>query len=407
MRSSEPSVVGARRALLLAVTLAAAVASLSLSGFRFKDDDSILYGHIAAGLVDQPVSSWIEPHWPPARPRGYQAAMPGNWKTGPFEEHMAVFFWLPALVGKMGAGPELAILAANLVYILLILLLIYALVRERYGEPAAHLATWTWVFSQAGLTYLVRGNHEPALAVGVLGAILGMVRLPRHVGWGALMVASVVWCFAMKGVVGLVIFPTLVAWWWCTGRSRRGVVAVGVALVVTAVFALLYDAAYQARTGHSFFRAYLSIHTGYAAEKEQFHPLKKLVNVGFYAGNALLGFAPWSLALVWLVVRAAREKRKDLLDDVTRATLLTLAIYIAFLATFDRRSIRYIFSVYPVMAVCCAPLVLQLSARLRGWVEKLWRHSPEMLMGASMLVLWVRIYVHMNHYSYISTHALN
>lgn len=379
-----------RTRVLAALTFVLMVLSIPLSGFTFIDDDSILYSTIAHQLAEAPFSTWMQPQWPP-----------GRWKSGAFEEHMAVFFWPPALLGKLGVETQLAILIVNNIYLLVILLCVCAFVRRHAGDAAAMLAAWTWVLSPAAVTYLVRGNHEPALGAGVVVAIYCVSRRREHWGFGLGAALACAWCLAMKGVLGLVILPVLLAWWYFDGAESRGALVLAGCTFAMIACGAIYDVMYAHVQGYSFFGKYLDIHLGYAVDKDRGVALSKWRNVEFYVRNALLGFFPWSAGLI--VAWVAKLRAKESLDSVVKGALSSVAIYIAFLSYFDRLSIRYIFSVYPIMALCAAPMIYAYSARVRNWMEKPAIASPTTLMAGLLVVLWGRILVHTHFYHYVST----
>lgn len=371
---------------VLAVALC--VALVPLTGFQFLEDDSLLYGQMAGQLAHQPLASWLTPVWPA-----------GRWKSGLFEEHLAVFLWPPALVGSLGLGWMESILLVNLGYLVGAMVLLRSLAQRRWGEDAAVVAAWVWLVTPGVTTYLVRGNHEPALAMGMVLALWGMERSEQ--GWDgtAAAAAGAVWCVAMKGVVGVLILPALLLWWWFLGRSVRQGLTVLMCGLSVVVFLALYDSAYFYRTGHGFLSAYLDIHLGYAQDKEKGQHAAKLVNLAWYLGNALWLAAPWTLVLVrsvWLAVK----NRQPIAAD-TRALLACAVLFVVVLSMFDRRSIRYAFSTTPWMVLACIPFVA--GARAAGWLDRVRPWAGHAWWLALVLVTAVRVYIHNHHYTYVST----
>lgn len=378
-----------RRVLLGAVTLVVLLVMVPLSGYRFLEDDSVLYSQISAQLADRPLGEWMTPLWPS-----------GRWKSGLFEEHTAVFFWPPAVLGMLGLPPTEAILAVNLLYLTGCVLLGAWLLRRRCGVDHAHAFAMIWLCSPGPLTYLYRGNHESALALGMLAAVAALDRVEDHRGWGAMAVAAMVWCFAVKGVVGLMVVPALGLWWLMGKREFAGLLTVALGTAAVLVFAGAYDAAYLAKAGHGFWETYLDIHIGYAVQKEEGAAGAKLANLAFYSLNALWLVFPWSLVVLGALFRRARGTP---METLAVRCLVVTGFYVVFLSSFDRRSIRYAFTLVPWMALASAPLLLAANQKLARLGARLRPVAPELLMVTAVLLGAARLYVHNNHYRYIST----
>ncbi len=379
-----------RRGLLALVAVALCVALVPLTGFRFLEDDSVLYGQMAGKLAGQPFSQWMTPQWPS-----------GRWKSGNFEEHAAVFLWPAALLGMLGLPWMEAILTANFGYLLLSTLVGAHLTRRHAGPQAAQLFAWVWLLGPGVLTYLLRGNHEPALALGVLVALWGMDRATDDWAGVTAAVLGCVWCVAIKGVVGGLIIPALLLWWLLSGRESRHLFTVVACVVGVAVFGAFYDSLYHYRTGRGFIATYLDIHLGYAREKERGTAGAKLVNLGWYLAMTVWLVAPWSLVLV----RSLWTRRRSGLGIPveTRVMLASTAWVVLFLSVFDRRSVRYAFATVPFMALACSGLLLENRPRLRDAVARFSRWLPEAWLATLVLATAVRIYIHNNHYRYVST----
>jgi 4-amino-4-deoxy-L-arabinose transferase-like glycosyltransferase len=403
-----PRVAGACLALV------AMTGSVWLAGYELKDGDSRLYAKIANHLANAPLNTWLAPTWPP----GYCKPAPGDRSIGAFYgpahpgkpcvplgglflEHPAVFFWPAAALGVLGLPQDTAILAANFTAYLLLLGLLWLLTLRAHGDDAARVAPWLFALSSSGMTFLVRGNHEIPLAVGVVAAAYSVFRADERWVNAALTVLAVTWCFAVKGVVGLMVLPVLLAWWWWGGRSRRAFLGMAAAAGVVALYALLYDQAYRATTGEPFLATYLANQTGYAGDKEQFSLTRKVGNLGYYVAAILAGVFPASL--LWLVAAWRKVRgREEKVHPALLASVVTALLYCVFFALFDRRASRYVFGALPFVAVSAAPILLGLSARvtarLRPWLG---RATPWFLV-VLVVVTWGRIYVHTYHHRFVS-----
>lgn len=380
-----------RRLWLAAGWLAVLVAVASIPwmwGFEYKDGDSDLYAVISAQLGKLPTSQWLSPHWP----------VP-SYKSGLFEEHMAFFFWPPAVLCALGVPAVPATLACNFLYLLGIFALCHHLAGHFFPAPhSGALAVAAWIFSYAGIQYVIRNNHETPVALGVVAAVWGLVQTQRHTAYAAVAVLASMLCVAMKGVVGIVVLPALAAWWWFVRRDRRGALTVVACALGVAVFLWVHDLAFQAANGHSFLGAYLDIHMGYAAAREQASALHKLSNLVYYSGAAVWWAFPGSALLLWFMVTHRRTPWPPALV----ATLWTVAVYVTFFSLFDRRASRYIFGVHPLLAMCAGGVLATHGGALLTRFRRLLPHLQPLLMASTLVVVLLRVYVHNNHYRFYS-----
>ncbi len=378
------------------ITLLAVTAQLV--GFEFKDGDSRLYARQAAALAQAPFSTWMSPQWPPH-----------YYKEGLFEEHLPVFFWPMALLGKLGVAEIPAALWCNFFYLAVLLLALYRLGALLGGVNTGHLAAWCGLLSVGGFIYGMRANHEMAVAAGVAWAVLAAVQPVRHLKWLLVLVASVVWCVAMKGLVGLVVLPALGALVLVMGNVGVALPGLVAATLGAGIFLGVFDVAFSAANGHSFLEAYLNIHTGYAEQREQASALRKLKNVAYYLGAWAWWFFPWTLLLLRDGTRAMNNWRKDRKNiDVAARFVLGLAvaslIYMVFFSAFDRRASRYIFGIQPLVAAAVAPGLPQ---RLKHWMDPRVHHAPYWLAAAFVVVMGVRLAAHLFLHVFYSFNLAN
>jgi 4-amino-4-deoxy-L-arabinose transferase-like glycosyltransferase len=373
-----------------------AAASAWATGFEFKDGDSRLYARMAAELSQLPLSRWLSPQWPAH-----------YYKEGLFEEHMAFFFWPMAALGALGIPEVPAAVSINALYWLAILGCVTSLARLLFDAASAQLAAWSWLLSVGGVVYLVRANHETAVALGMLVACLAVLKLRDSLLWIPVLALAACWSVAMKGIVGLVLFPSLVVVAWFCARNVRSLVALGVAAVAVLAFLWIHDVAFESANGHSFIRAYLDIHLGYAEQKEHVSRLHKLGNLGYYLGVSFYWFAPWSLLFAWGSVQGARRRISDGVRPWMWASLGVVLVHIAFFSVFDRRASRYIYSVFPLMAVTCGALLPLLPQRAQKPVNALLARGPWPLAAAMVLVLAARLYFHLFHHVFFSWNLAN
>lgn len=384
----EPAFSPRRWALWLLVAVGVAVLPPAC-GFQFKDGDSDLYAVISGQLAHRPFSEWLSPQWP----------VP-SYKSGLFQEHMAFFFWPPALLGMLGVPPIPAALFCNALYLVFLLAVMERLGRRLTDPQSARVSMLLWVVGYAGIQYVIRNNHETPLALAVVLGVLAVVEAPTGRRFLALAAAAGAACVAMKGIVGVVVLPSLAVWAWVLGGGTRRWAAVASAALGAAALFGIHDVLFAAANGHSFLQAYVTIHMGYAADREKASVLRKLSNIAYYAGVAVYWAAPASLALLWQLWDARRTRTP--LPPVTRAALLTVVVYVLFFSVFDRRASRYIFSVHPLVMVAAGPAAWALLQRIRVSVFRRWDALPLACMLLTLMVAGVRTYVHNHHYTFFS-----
>lgn len=358
------------RVIAVALALVCVLGLAHATGFELTDGDSRLYARIAHTLAGQPVTTWMDPRWP------------HHWyKSGRFEEHSAVFFWFPAMLGKAGLPETVAMLAANAIYVVMLLTALFMLVRRHAGSVEGWFAVTAWMLSAGGMHFMLRGNHEVPLALGVVAAVLGLVE-----GRAWIVMLGAAWCVATKGIVGSLVVPVLGAWWVGLDRTRRGFQCFVAGIAGIVLTTILYEQVFQHLHGCSFIAAYLDIHVGYAEARQRGWAWSPVVNLGSYAAAALYWSAPAGLLLL-----AGKSWRRE---PLVCMSVVTACIYCGFFALFDRTASRYIFSAQPFLVMAGAFVAV------RRW-PVLGRHVAAqegrmlwwaVLLGVALMI--VRIMVH-------------
>lgn len=344
----------ARRALIWGTCFAALC--LAVRHHVVRDPDSMLYEWIAKTLETRPVAEWIAPRFPPGWPS----------QQGLFQEHFAVFFWPAAALGKLGLRGALA---ANFLWVLLSYALLFRLARAVAGAETAWIAVVFYAVSPIGLQYLVRANHEPALACGVLGALWCIAdERPRPLALAGFVLLAV----AIKGGLGLVVFPAALAAWWTGARRRVDLYALLLGAVLCAAFAGVYELAYRRVTGTGFLSGYLAHQLPGVIAGERLGVLHKLENPFYYLGNLAWFALPGSAVLL---VEAIRRRA------LPKAALSPVAAYVVVLSLMSRRAVRYIFPAYPLVSLAGAQLV---GARLRALVR---RHTLNLELALALFLV--------------------
>ncbi len=357
--------------LAWSTALVIALALLAATGYQARDPDSRLYAEIAERMSAQPLSRWIAPVWPP-----------GWYMQGLFREHPVGIHVLPALLARLGYPAGQAAYALNTVYQVLTIVIIARLVAALADGTEACAVAWLIQFLPVAFTYRVRANHEQAVVLCLLVALLGAERARSRPRWALLTVAGLVGLVLVKGVVA-VLGPAVCTLWLLVRRRDAAAAAppdraawVGLAVGTGAMLltGVLYEQAYRLATGESFWSPYLGQQLGIAAAPVTSAFLaNKAYNLVWYAGRVLWFPFPWSLALLaaaWhgrsALSRSGQPtpspapRSRDAVAGVLFALGIT-ALYLGLFSLSDRRADRYIFPVY--YAVGAAGAV----AGLRAW----------------------------------------
>jgi 4-amino-4-deoxy-L-arabinose transferase-like glycosyltransferase len=321
-----------------------------------RDPDSRLHVGIAARLAEEPPSRWIAPEWW------------GLWRSqGLFREHPAGIFWLPALFARVGYPATEAAYLANALYQALTLIVLARLAALVASPLEARALTWLVQLIPIAFVYRVRANHEQAVLLCVLAALLATERSLVRARWAALTAVAFAALALVKGV--FVILAPVVCGVWLLLRggaapraARRGAwIGLGAATLSIAAVAAAYEWSYRAVTGQPFLAVYLGQQLGVAAAPHsEAWLLQKAENLIWYVGRVLFFPLPWSLAALVVAVkeraalaRLARSAGRAAARPEIRALASVVAIALLYVAAFslsDRKADRYIFPVYFLVA---------------------------------------------------------
>jgi hypothetical protein len=406
----------ARRGVLAWMTaLAVGWAALAALGYRSRDPDSRLYAEITARMSTAPPAGWIAPDFPP-----------GWFMNGRFREHPAGLFVPAALLARLGYPADEAAYALNALYQALTLVLLPTLAAHLAPGLESRALGWLMQLLPIAFAYRARANHEQAVVLCLVMALLGTERSRRSPGWAALTAAGLVALLLVKGLFA-VFGPLLCALWLLTARpsgegpercSRAAWAGLLAAVVAMGAAAALYEALYRRATGEPFWSVYLSRQLGVAAA---FHPgggmvaeaLQKGSNLIWYAGRVLWFAFPWSLTLLaaaaprWLLRRweappgaapGGPASAAGAAAFVAGATLLYLGVF----SLADRRADRYIFPVYYLAGGAGAVVALRRWPRFRRvaaaldrpwvpaaiWCLALLLHPVAGRLGVPTIKLW-------------------
>jgi len=378
----------ASRAPALAWMGALVLSALALAalGYQARDADSRLYSEIAARMAPLPVAQWIAPRFPP-----------GWFMSGLFREHPVGIHLLPALLARLGYPANQASLAVNGLYVALGLVLLQRLAARVVSEVEAQTLAFAAQLLPIAFTFRIRANHEAAVLLCILLALLGVEEARRRPAWGLAVVAGLVGLVLVKGVLVVMGFAACALWLLARGqadpsaRNGRAWAAILAALAAVGATAAVYEHLYRQATGEPFWSFYLGRQLGVAAIEQSAAGLsQKAYNLVWYLGRVLWFPFPWSLALA-----AALVKRRALApsgtDEGTRTGALFVAcftlLYVAAFSLSDRRADRYIFPVYTAVGAAGAVAALRAWPRLRSLAEKLDRRR-----AWAQAALWLALF---------------
>jgi Dolichyl-phosphate-mannose-protein mannosyltransferase len=362
---------GSRRAthtvLAGALCLVALQTLVVATRYELRDPDSTLYVAIATDLSTRPFRSWIAPAWPAAR------------GTGLFVEHPAVFFWPSAAL--LRAGLAQAPLFVNFACWLLTLHFLYALARSLAGEIAATFAVACCAVSPLLVQYLLRANHETALALACTGAF-AVVADPWVAKRSLRIAGFVVLGFAAKGVLGALALVALVlfALWRSDRAALRSLL---LSAAASAGLVAVYEIVFRRVTGTSFLFAYLEAQlTGIAATVRSGWP------GAFGSPSYYLAYWFW-LALPSSALALAAIFRRRPSSDARSLGIAAAGSYLGVLSFFARRAARYAFPAYVLCHVSGGEEAARIGA-LRAFVQKHRTLLPYALMVWLFLVAAAR-----------------
>lgn len=386
----------ARRARLaawspwIAVILLAAVLLVAV-GYNSADADTRLHTLLASHLASLPLSHWIAPEW-------------WGWKgwqgdgQGLYREHPIGILILPALLEKLGYPAAQAPLLVNAIYEILTLVLLQRLAAFLVTPLESRALLWQIQLIPVAFTFRIRANHEQAVLLFLVAALLG-TELSRTSAWAiALTVFGVVATLLVKGVFAIPALLFCAVWLWTVRRREAGPgsdatawLGLGIAAAVGLAVALGYEYAYRHVTGQSFVDYYFTSQFARAAEPQSpWHVFHKLYNFVWYAARVLAFASPVSVAAAIAAWRYRRDfvrvlERKPLAasdprDARARQGLVFAAgvtlLYLLFFSMSDRDSIRYIFPSYYLFAACGFVVLMRVWTPLRSFAERLDRHGP-------------------------------
>jgi 4-amino-4-deoxy-L-arabinose transferase-like glycosyltransferase len=328
-----------REGLAWVAALLVVAAILALRDYRARDADSVLYARISNIMARRPLSQWIAPAWPP---RSYGAGL--------FREHPAGLFWPAAALARLGYPGLQAAYAMNALYQVLCLILLRRLAAVFADEGEARVVPVLVQLLPIAFVFRVRANHEQALLLFLLLALLGTEKARARPAWGLLTAMGLVGMLLVKGVAA-VLGPLACAAWLVSrrreARSLQAWAGVGLGILAWVLVAGAYEAAYRGVTGTSFVAEYVSRQVTSGAPGPPGEIATSLAgNLAWYGGRWLWFAFPWSLVALGAAAVLARRRSFGLEWQGLGAALLVSALYLGVFSLGVRQADRYVFPAY-------------------------------------------------------------
>lgn len=318
---------------------------IALTHYTSRDPDSQLYAGIAARLASEPVGTWIAPEWW------------GLWdSTGPFYEHPAGLFVLPAALARLGYPAEQAAYAVNALYQIVALCLIGVLAARVVTSSESRALLWLLQLLPIAFVFRVRANHEYAVLAALLFAVYAAERSRTRPVWTLGMIAGFCAVLLVKGAFAFIV-PLTCAVWLIARDGRIRLSAPWAAMAVLPIAAVLtawtYEAAYVRATGEPFLVHYMDKQLPLDQVVSGFSPRRVAYNLTWYVSRVLWYAFPWSV-LAGVVTAAALWRRKAWPVRTEHqgawfALVASAALVVAF-SLMHRKADRYLIPVYFISA---------------------------------------------------------
>ncbi len=312
----------------------------ALFPFRLTDGDSCLYAAMGHEMAQGGIRDWAAPQWA----SGGEAAC--------FDEGPPAAFWLTALLEKAGLPEGQAPLAANALWLILLLVSLGSLAGFRApdgGPGAGFLAIGILLLHYPMFKYVVRAGLEIPFAACATASLAAARSRSR---WGPLALgAALGGAILTRGVFAAGILPLLFGDFLVSrapSERRWGRLLSGLGLAVLLAAGL--ELAHFLETGHSFWKAYLEKQVLASLEPGGTpHPARGLP-ILYYSGRFFLYAFPW-----WAVALGAWLRRKgEQMSPAAKADLLLgtgwVLVFLLGVSLAWRRGSRYLFPVWPATA---------------------------------------------------------
>ncbi len=371
------------RATGLAWALAVVITAVLVAATHYEspDPDSSLHAGIAARISERPLGQWIAPEWW------------GLWNSeGPYCEHPAGIFILPAALARLGFPATQAAYAVNAFYQAATFILVALVAASVVAPRDARALGWILQFILVAFVYRIRANHEFALLAGLLFAVYSTERARTRAVWTVGMIAGFCAVLLVKGVFAFVVPVTCALWLLARAdgagdvRTRwRAWAAIACMPLAGALVAWGYEAAYAAATGRSFLAVYQSRQLPATAVTEGSLVGRAAYSAAWYGARVLwypLPFSVFAGIVAWRGVRSGtlwpwgrtRSGGGPVASSLQQGAWFGLTTTVLLLGAFSlahRKADRYLFAVYFIVAAVGAIDAIHRFAWLRRAVERL------------------------------------
>jgi 4-amino-4-deoxy-L-arabinose transferase-like glycosyltransferase len=387
------------RATALAWALAVVITAglVAATGYESPDPDSSLHAGIAARISELPLGQWIAPEWW------------GLWNAeGPYCEHPAGIFILPAALARLGFPKVQAAYAVNALYQAATFILITLIAASVVAPRDARALGWILQFMLIAFVYRIRANHEYALLSGLLFAVYSTERARTRSVWTLGMVAGFGAVLLVKGVFAVMVPVTCAVWLLARAEGVRDLrvrwkawAAIAAMPLVGALLAWGYEAAYISATGRSFLAVYQSRQLPAAAVTEGSLVGRAAYSAVWYAGRVFWYPLPFSLFAGIAAYRGMRSgavwpwgnTRHDRSPAASPRRqgawfgMVTTVLLVAAFSLAHRKADRYLFAVYFIVGGVGAIGAIDRFAWLRRLVERLDRPFVPAAVHVGLVVL--------------------
>jgi 4-amino-4-deoxy-L-arabinose transferase-like glycosyltransferase len=387
------------RATALAWALAVVITAVLVAATHYEspDPDSSLHAGIAARISELPLRQWIAPEWW------------GLWNAeGPYCEHPAGIFILPAALARLGFPKVQAAYAVNALYQAATFILIPLVAASVVAPRDARALGWILQLVLVAFVYRIRANHEYALLAGLLFAVYSTERARTRPVWTLGMVAGFGAVLLVKGVFAVIVPVACAVWLLARADGVRELrtcwkawAAVAAMPLVGALMAWGYEAAYVSATGRSFLAVYQSRQLPAAAVTAGSLVGRTVYSAVWYAGRVFWYPLPFSLFAGIAAYRGMRSggiwpwgaaRHDDGRGSSPRRQgawfgLATTVLLVAAFSLAHRKADRYLFAAYFVVAAVGALDAIDRIAWLRRVVERLDRPWVPAAVHVGLVVL--------------------
>jgi len=318
-----------------AVAIVATVALTLVIPYRLTDGDSCLYAAMAHDMAVGR-TSWTAPVWD------------FHGQALCFHEHPPGAFWLAAIVERLGARAENAALAANALWTFAAVGGVIAIARRFTSRTTADFAGLVFLLHYGVMRYVERAALELPLAATASWAVAAGLRLDRKWWWTLVAAAGVAGAVMTRGVLGLVPAGLLVVMLF-DRKLRPPWPRLAVVLVLATAALWAFDRAHASQFGadggpeHGFWKAYVDRQVVPSLDENGTAHSSSGPAWLYYFPWFLVYSLPWSLLVVWRLVRGPRPVASP---EAWRLAAVWIVTVLVGLSLGSREASRYFFQTF-------------------------------------------------------------